>query len=133
MAKTNKGKKDTNPATGTTEPTRKEKRSAAATLAKYRVNYVKTDGYAGLSINTGDDTATKLRMFEPDRVVAIAEAVLPGIKAGELAKRYAKLNPGMRRMNSGNRIRAAIKKGTITKTALNKALKANTAALAAAS
>ena len=120
-----------NEATGTTEPTRKEKRSAAETLAKYRVNYVKTDGYAGLSINNGDDIASALKMFEPNRVVAIAEAVLPGIKAGELAKRYAKLNLGMRRMNSGNRIRAALKKGTITKTALKKAIKANVTALAA--
>ena len=123
MSKKNESK-TTNPATGTEEPTRKEKRSAAATLAKYRGGYVKTDGYAGLSINNGDNVADTLKMLEPNRVVAVAEAVLPGINAGELAKRYAKLNPGMRRMNSGNRIRAALKKKVITKTALKAAIRA---------
>ena len=93
------------------------------TLRKHRANYVHTDGYAGLSINNGDDVASALRMFEPDRVVAIAEAAL-GFKKGELAKRYGKLNPGQRRMNAGNRIRAAIKRGDLTKTAFKKALKA---------
>ncbi len=99
-------------------------RSAAATLRKYRVNYVHTDGYNGLSINNGDTIADQLKMCEPTRVVRIAEAVLPGIKAGELAKRYAKLNPGMQRMNAGNRIRSAVKNGTVTATALKKAISA---------
>ena len=117
----------TNPATPVTTETRKEVRSAAVTLKKYRDkgNYSYSDGYAGLSLNNGDHTATALRMFEPSRVLAIAEAVLPGIEKGELAKRYAKLNPGMQRMNAGNRIRAAIKKGTITKAALKRAMKAS--------
>ncbi len=105
-------------------PTRKEKRSAAATLKRYRTNYVHTDGYAGLSINNGDKIADALKMCEPARVVRIAEAVLPGINKGDLTKRYAKLNPGMQRMNSGNRIRAAVKKGTITATAVKRAITA---------
>lgn len=99
-------------------------RSASETLRKYRVNYVHTDGYNGLSINNGDAIADQLKMCEPSRVVRIAEAVLPGIKAGELAKRYAKLNPGMQRMNCGNRIRSAIKNGTVTNAALKKAIAA---------
>jgi hypothetical protein len=99
-------------------------RSAAETLRKYRVKYVHTDGYAGLSINNGDNIADQLKMCEPQRVVRIAEAVLPGIKAGELSTRYAKLNPGMQRMNCGNRIRSAVKNGTITNAALKKAIAA---------
>lgn len=101
-------------------------RTAAATLKKYRDqgNYSHSDGFSGLSLNNGDTTALSLAMFDPKRVMAIAEAVLPGLAKGELAKRYAKLNPGMQRMNSGNRIRAALKKGTITNAQLKKAMKA---------
>ena len=99
-------------------------RSAAATLKKYRVNYVTTDGYAGLSINNGDKIADTLKMCEPSRVVRIAENVLPGFKTGELAKKYSKLNPGMQRMNCGNRIRSAIKNGDITNAQLKKAITA---------
>lgn len=120
--KTRKTTNQTNPATPADAPTRKEKRSAADTLKRYRSKYVHTDGYAGLSINNGDNIADALKMCEPQRVVRIAEAVLPGVNKGDLQKRYAKLNPGMQRMNCGNRIRAAIKKGTITKTALKKAI-----------
>ncbi len=103
---------------------RKEKRSPAATLKQYRDagHYTYSDGYAGLSLNNGDAIALSLKMLEPSRVVRVAEAVLPGIKKGELAKRYNKLNPGMQRMNAGNRIRAAIKSKRITKTALKKAI-----------
>ena len=104
-------------------PTRKEKRSMADTLKQHRGNYVHTDGYAGLSINNGDDVAAMLAMFEPDRVIAIAEAVLQMDK-GALAARYAKLNNGQKRMNAGNRIRAAYKKKLITKTDIQKAAKA---------
>lgn len=117
-----KSKKDAQNATPADAPTRKEKRSMSATLKKHRSRYVHTDGYAGLSINCGDDVADQLKMCEPDRVVRIAEKVLPNVKAGDLTKRYAKLNPGQKRMNSGNRIRAALKRGTITKTALKKAI-----------
>lgn len=109
-------------ATPADAPTRKEKRSMAATLRKHRSKYVHTDGYAGLSINCGDDVADQLKMCEPQRVVRIAEKVLPNIKAGELTQRYAKLNPGQQRMNAGNRIRAALKRGAITKTALKRAI-----------
>lgn len=109
-------------ATPTDAPTRKEKRSMSATLRKHRSRYVHTDGYNGLSINCGDDVAQALRMCEPERVVRIAEAVLPNVKRGDLTKRYAKLNPGQQRMNSGNRIRAALKRGAITKTALKRAI-----------
>ena len=112
-----------------TKDTKKDKkivRTAAATLKRYRDkgNYSHSDGYNGLSLNNGDNVALSLAMFDPDRVVAIAESVLPGINKGELKKKYSKLNVGMRRMNAGNRIRAAIKKGTITVAQLKAALKA---------
>lgn len=105
-------------------------RTPAATLKKYRDqgNYSYSDGYAGLSLNNGDNTAQMLAMLEPERVVALAEKVLPGIKRGELKKKYAKLNRGMKRMNAGNRIRAAIKKGTVTEAQVKTAITGKTAA-----
>ena len=109
--------------TPTDAPTRKEKRSMAETLRKHRGKYAHTDGYNGVSINNGDDTAQMLRMCEPDRVVRVAEIVLD-LEKGSLAERYAKLNNGQRRMNAGNRIRAALKKKTVTKTALKRAITA---------
>ena len=114
----------------TTEtPTKTEEkiiRTPAATLKRYRDkgHYAHSDGFNGLSLNNGDDTALSLAMFEPARVIAIAENVLPNIKKGELKAKYKKLNPGMQRMNAGNRIRAALKNGAITKTALKAAMKA---------
>lgn len=122
-----------NTATPAAAPTRTETRSAADTLKRYRNGhndrpaYEHTDGYAGLSINCGDYAALALKMCDPMRVVAIGEAILPGIVKGELSKRYSKLNPGMQRMNVGNRIRSAIKKGVITKKALKDAIKATPA------
>lgn len=103
-----------------TETEAKPVRTPAATLKRYRDagKYPASDGYSGISFNNGDPVAQALRMFEPKKVMAVAEKILPGIKRGELKKKYAKLNPGMQRMNAGNRIRAAIKKGTITKAQL---------------
>ena len=99
-------------------------RTPAATLKIYRDkgNYPASAGYNGISFNNGDVVATALRMFEPAKVVAVAEKILPGIKRGELKRKYAKLNVGMQRMNAGNRIRAAIKKGTVTEAKLFAAL-----------
>ena len=115
-------------ATTETSTTEKEEkkivRTAAATLKKYRDkgNYPPSAGYSGISFNNGDAIATALRMSTPKQVMAVAEKILPGIKRGELKKKYASLNEGMKRMNSGNRIRAAIKKGTITEAQLLTAL-----------
>ena len=112
------------------EKAKKAARTPAATLKKYRDqgNYSYSDGYAGLSLNNGDNTAQMLAMLEPERVVALAEKVLPGIKRGELKKKYAALNRGMKRMNAGNRIRAAIKKGTVTEAQVKRAITGKTAA-----
>ena len=57
---------------------------------------------------------------EPLAVIWAAERLL-GLESGELATKYAHLNPGQKRMNAGNRIRAAIKRGDATIDDLKKA------------
>ena len=67
------------------------------------------------SVNNGDAVALALAPLDPDQVVELAERLLfPDEPSGSLAARYSHLNPGQRRMNAGNRIRAAVKKGVIT-------------------
>ena len=90
----------------------KTKASMSDTLKKYRGGYVKTDGYNKQSINNGDGIASLLKMFNPEQVMTIAETTL-GLKKNELAKRYDHLNPGQKRMNAGNCIRAALKRGDV--------------------
>ena len=88
-------------------------------LATYKKQYQPhlTKGTKNLSLDNGDDVATRLRSYTPDEVVAIAESLLKMPK-GTLAQQYGKLNPGQRRMNAGNRIRNAIKRGDIKATAI---------------
>ena len=89
-------------------------KNMAKTLAKYRAGYEDTASYSGrLSKHNGDDVAGILAGAEPGQVIAAAEALL-GLEAGELAAKYDRLNPGQKRMNAGNRIRAAIKRGDAT-------------------
>ena len=98
------------------------KATMASHLRKYRANYIKTHGYNQQgSLDNGDKLATILRPLDPDRVVALAEKVL-GKKKGELATRYEHLNKGQLRMNSGNLLRNAIKRGDTTATAIKKAI-----------
>lgn len=92
-------------------------------LRKYRAKYVKTHGYNKQgSLDNGDNVAKLLRSLEPARVVALAEVVL-GKKTGELAERYANLNLGQKRMNSGNLIRNAVKRGDTTAAKIKAAIK----------
>ena len=93
-----------------------------APLKKYRHNYVRVKGYNGESLCNGDNVASFLAQFEPDRVVRLAEVALE-LEAGELSAKYGKLNPGQRRMNAGNRIRAAVKRKDLTLAALKRAAK----------
>jgi len=91
-----------------------EPKSMSRTLNKYRTGYEPTVAYSGrVSLNTGDDVAVLLAGLAPDAVIRVAEQLL-GLEDGELMTRYAGLNPGQRRMNGGNRIRAAIKRGDAT-------------------
>ena len=99
---------------GLVEQEDSEEMSLSETMQKYRKKYIKAKGYNGLpTINNGDDLATLLLPLDPQEVVELAEKAL-GFEKDELYERYSNLNPGMRRMVCGNRLRAALKKGTIT-------------------
>jgi len=81
----------------------------AAALRKARVRYVKTKRPEGsASADCGDMLAKTLRDLEPLEVAAMADKVL-GEASGTHAAKYAHLNNGQIRMNSGNRIRAFLK------------------------
>ena len=98
-----------NPAEG-----RSTHRAMGATLERYRASYTPATSASGRpSLHNGDDLATLLSGISPNDVARTAMAVL-GEGVGDLVERYSRLNPGQIRMNSGNRIRAAIKKGLIT-------------------
>lgn len=61
-----------------------------------------------LSVDNGDDVAAKLRGMDLARVYAYAAGLLNESIEG-LKARYEHLNPGMQRMNLGNRVRAFLK------------------------
>ncbi len=61
-----------------------------------------------VSVNNGDEVAQKLLGKDLDQVYAMAAEALKEDEA-DLRKKYAHLNPGMARMNLGNRMRAAAK------------------------
>ena len=89
-------------------------RGMAKTLAKYRETYKPSVSPSGRkSLNNGDPIAQILEGRDADEVLAIAEQLLE-LNPGELVARYENLNPGQRRMNGGNRIRSAIKRGDHT-------------------
>ena len=80
--------------------------SMAEQLRKARVRYVKTKRPSGAgSMDNGDMIAKNLRDFEPGGVMAIADRVCEE-HDGFHATKYDGLNPGQKRMNSGNKIRA---------------------------
>ena len=94
--------------------TEKVKRSMATQLQEHRANYVKTTAYSGKSsLHNGDPVAMFLSGKTPDEVIADAERLCM-LPAGELKAKYGHLNPGQQRMNAGNRIRGAIKRGELT-------------------
>ena len=100
-----------------------EERTLSNTMKEYRQKYTKAKDYSGRStLNNGDDLASALLPLSPDQTVALAEKVLD-FADGELAERYAELNPGQRRMVCGNRLRAALKKEAITLKDVTKAIK----------
>ena len=89
-------------------------RTMSKQLNKYRALYEDSVANSGRkSKNTGDDLAHLLSGMTPMEVCSIAEQVL-GLEEGELSSRYAEMNSGQIRMNAGNRIRFAIKRGDIT-------------------
>lgn len=101
-----------------------EGRRMAQILRKYAQTYEPSISASGRkSLNSGDDVAHLLAGMEPVQTIQVAERVL-GMEAGTLLARYEHLNRGQQRMNAGNRIRAAIKRGDITIDDLKKAMKA---------
>jgi hypothetical protein len=86
----------------------------ASTLRKHRVGYAVTKSYSGKpSLDNGGDLAVFLRGKTPQEVMELAERVLQGVNTGDLAKKYGKLNAGQKRMNAGNLLRNAMKRGEI--------------------
>lgn len=70
-------------------------------------HYSKTVANSGhSSLDCGDGIAARLRGMALEDVYEEAAKVL-AVDVAELKTRYAKLNPGMQRMNLGNRMRAA--------------------------
>jgi hypothetical protein len=90
------------------------KRSKAQQLAQYKAGYeTYQQGNGNLSMDNGDDVALILRGASPEVVMRAAEK-LKGLEPGTLATRYADRNPGAKRMNSGNMIRAFVRReGTV--------------------
>jgi hypothetical protein len=74
-------------------------------LDHYKVGLAKTAG-GHRTVDIGDGTAKQLRGLDLDKVYAIAAKAL-GTPEKELRAKYAHLNPGMQRMNLGNKMRAA--------------------------
>ena len=91
-----------------------EKPAMTDQLREARKRYTISKSAKGTaSAHNGDDVATLLAGSSPEIVCSIAEQ-LAGLTAGELAAKYGHLNPGQVRMCAGNRIRAMVKKETVT-------------------
>ncbi len=82
----------------------------AEQLKAARVRYAKTKRPSGAaSADNADAIAKALRDFEPLEVCEIADKVFK-LPIGSHESKYSGLNPGQRRMNSGNRIRGLWRK-----------------------
>jgi predicted HicB family RNase H-like nuclease len=102
-------------------------RRMSSTLNRYKPTYKECVTHNGTkSQNNGDELATLLEGMEPAHVAITAAIALGLDDPFALVEKYSSLNPGQIRMNSGNRIRAAVKRGDVTvedvKSANSKAL-----------
>ena len=81
-------------------------------LAAYRSRYHATVTASGnSSLNNGDPVALELAGKSAIEVMALADTHCP-IKGGQThAAKYERLNEGSKRMNAGNKLRAAFKRG----------------------
>lgn len=99
----------------------------ARQMRKYRAGYQPGVNASGSkTLTNADQLAIAMLRLHPAGTCAAADALFEQ-PAGHHAARYAALNPGQQRMNSGNRIRAGVRKGTFT---LEQALEAIDAAAA---
>lgn len=74
-------------------------------------HYVKAKSKSGhATLHNGDPVAQKMATMTLDEIYEFAASYIPTMLPDELRAKYAHLNPGMQRMNLGNRVRAAIKK-----------------------
>ena len=100
-----------------------EVESMSATMLKYRKKYEPSLSASGRkSLNSGDEIAHLLSGMEPRAVISAAERLL-GLEVNTLWDKYASLNVGQQRMNAGNRIRGAVKRGEATVKDVKKAIK----------
>ena len=91
-----------------------EEGKMSETLRKYRQGYAKTTSYNGNhSLDNGDEVAELMRGMSPQEACALADKAF-GEAEFHHWERWQHLNPGSRRMNAGNRIRAAVKRGDLT-------------------
>lgn len=85
----------------------------ARTIAKYRHKYVPTLAASGKkSLSNGDELAMLLAGLEATQVCDLADELL-GFPLGYHFAKYCHLNKGSQRMNAGNKIRAALKRGDL--------------------
>jgi hypothetical protein len=82
-------------------------------LRRARVNYVTGVTASGnKSLHTDDELAAFLEHKSLEAVLALADEFTP-LDTGTHADRYASLNPGSQRMNAGNKLRAALRRGDL--------------------
>jgi len=97
----------------------------AKALANARGAYTKSVASSGkASLHNGDTLATLLAGCEPEEVALLADLVCES-PAGTHAAKYAKLNQGQVRMNSGNKIRGRIKREEILESTVIDLAKSN--------
>ena len=98
------------------------------TLKAHRGGYKATKAASGnKSLHCDDGVAKALIGLEAAQVVALAQAVLQapeGETLPDFAERYAKLNKGQQRMNAGNLLRNANKRGELSLKAIKAGIKA---------
>jgi hypothetical protein len=85
-----------------------EERLINADLDRYTVDKEVKTASGRASIDIGDTVAERLRGKELADVYAIVAKALD-VEEKELVKQFSHLNPGMIRMNLGNRYRAALR------------------------
>lgn len=100
------------------------KPTQSAQLRKYRASYQAYQQKSGeISLDNGDDVASLLRGCSVEDVMALADKV-KAYPDGWHQQRYAKVNKGSKRMNAGNVIRGAHRRGEETVTSLKRHLRA---------
>ena len=97
--------------------------TASRVPQKYRARYAETAKAAGrkahtatgkATLNNGDEFALLWEALLPVQACQLADKVVPQPDKQTHATKYAHLNVGMQRMNAGNRIRGAIKRGEVS-------------------